>query len=60
MGWSAEEIEFLKRFRDPYSVQEYLDSIDYNPDNECRSPRWVIKRRKAHCFEGALFAAAVL
>lgn len=60
MGWLAEEIEFLKRFRDPYSIQEYLDSIDYNPENECRSPRWVIKRRKAHCFEGALFAAAVL
>lgn len=60
MGWSAEEKEFLSTFKDPYSIQVYLDSIDYNPDYECRSPRWVIRRKKAHCFEGALFAAAVL
>lgn len=60
MGWSAEEKCFLERFTDPYSIQEYLDSIDYNPENECRSPRRVIKDAKAHCFEGALFAAAVL
>ncbi|NSW94596.1 MAG: hypothetical protein HPY62_07815 [Bacteroidales bacterium] len=60
MGWSVEEIEFLKRFIDPYSIQEYLDSIEYNPEYECRSPRRVIKSKTAHCFEGALFAAAVL
>jgi hypothetical protein len=58
--WSNEEIEFLKGLRDPWSIQVYLDSIDYNPDYECRSPRWVIKKRSAHCFEGALFAAAAL
>ncbi len=51
---------FLKKFKDPYSIQVFLDSIDYNPDNECRSPRWVMKKRSAHCFEGALFAAAAL
>jgi hypothetical protein len=58
--WSEEEIEFLKSFRDPWSIQEFLDSIDYNPDYECRSPRWVIRKKSAHCFEGALFAAAAL
>jgi len=35
-------------------------SIEYNPNYECRSPRWVIRKRSAHCFEGALFAAAAL
>jgi hypothetical protein len=60
MEWSEEEILFLKKFKDPYSIQVFLDSIDYNPDNECRSPRWVMKKRSAHCFEGALFAAAAL
>jgi len=60
MDWSAEEIAFLKGFTDPWSVQAYLDSIDYNPNAECRSPRWVIRKNAAHCFEGALFAAAVL
>lgn len=58
--WNIEEREFLKKFSDPWAIQVYLDSIDYNPDYECRSPRWVIRKRSAHCFEGALFAASVL
>ena len=60
MVWTKEEIRFLKGFKDPWSIQEFLDSIEYNPNAECRSPRWVIKKRAAHCFEGALFAAAAL
>lgn len=60
MDWNEEEIRFLKQFRDPYSIQEFLDKINYNPDYGCRSPRWVIKKKSAHCFEGALFAAAAL
>lgn len=58
--WTKEEKSFLKEFDSPYSIQVFLDSISYNPNYECRSPRWVIKKRSAHCFEGALFAAAVL
>jgi hypothetical protein len=46
--------------KDPDNIQGFLDSIDYNPNYECRSPRWVIRKRSAHCFEGALFAAAAL
>jgi hypothetical protein len=45
---------------DTDKIQGFLDSINYNPNYECRSPRWVIKKKSAHCFEGALFAAAVL
>ena len=45
---------------DPDKIQGFLDSIDYNPNYECRSPRWVIRKKSAHCFEGALFAAAAL
>jgi hypothetical protein len=60
ISWTTEEKEFLNRFNDPWSIQVFLDSIDYNPSYECRSPRWVIRKRSAHCFEGALFAAAVL
>ena len=60
MEWTADEIKFLKTISDPDKIQGFLDSIDYNPNYECRSPRWVIKKRSAHCFEGALFAAAVL
>jgi hypothetical protein len=60
INWNSEEKEFLEQFRTPWSIQVFLDSIDYNPDYECKSPRYVIEKRSAHCFEGALFAAAVL
>ena len=51
---------FLSKLSDPDKIQGFLDSLDYNPNYECRSPRLVIKKRSAHCFEGALFAAAAL
>lgn len=60
MDWTKDEIKFLKTLSDPDKIQGFLDSIDYNPDYECRSPRWVMRKRSAHCFEGALFAAAAL
>jgi hypothetical protein len=60
MDWTIEEIKFLKTMDDPDKIQGFLDSIAYNPDYECRSPRWVIKKKSAHCFEGALFAAAAM
>jgi hypothetical protein len=60
MDWTKDEIRFLKTMSDPNKIQDFLDSIDYNPNYECRSPRWVIKKRSAHCFEGALFSAACL
>jgi hypothetical protein len=60
MEWTKTEIKFLKTLSDPDKIQGFLDSIDYNPNYECRSPRYVIRKRSAHCFEGALFAAAAL
>jgi len=58
--WTEEETELLKTFINPWSIQVFLDTIDYNPSYECRSPRWVMRKKTAHCFEGALFAAAAL
>lgn len=60
MVWNDGEIRFLMTLNTPDKIQAFLDSIEYNPVYECRSPRWVIKKRSAHCFEGALFAAAAL
>ncbi len=60
MAWTKDEIRFLRTLSDPDKIQGFLDTIDYNPVYECRSPRWVIRKRSAHCFEGALFAAAAL
>jgi hypothetical protein len=58
--WDREEETILSKLSDPWSIQEYLDKLNYNPSYECRSPRFVIKKGSAHCFEGALFAAAAL
>jgi len=57
MNWNKEETELLKILNNPDKIQAFLD---YHPGYECRSPRWVMKNRSAHCFEGALFAAAAL
>lgn len=59
-SWDSKEREFLGKLSHPWKVQEWLDSIDYDPDPESRSPRFAMKERRAHCFEGALFAAACL
>ena len=60
MDWTKEEAKFLETLNDPDKIQGFLDAVDYNPKYECKSPRWVIRKRSAHCFEGALFAAAAL
>jgi hypothetical protein len=44
----------------PRRIQEYLDSIPYSADPFYRCPRRVLRDRLAHCFDGALFAAAAL
>jgi hypothetical protein len=58
--WTQSESEFIRLFKKPYDIQLFLDSVPYNPNAECRSPRKVIAEKKAHCFEGAIFAAAIL
>jgi hypothetical protein len=60
MNWNKEELRFLQEMDKPIKIQSFLNSIDYNPDPSCKSPRWVIKKQSAHCFEGALFAASCL
>jgi len=48
----------------PAKIQRYLDTeIGYNKERDgetCYSPRLVLRHGKAHCMEGALFAAAAL
>lgn len=54
------ELDFFKRLSSPIKIQDFLDSLEYNPSNVSRSPRWVIRNKTAHCFEAAIFAAASL
>jgi len=59
-GWTKAELRFFSKMGTPVKIQRYLNSLNYDPDCACRSPRFVITEKKAHCFEGALFAAAAL
>ncbi len=51
---------FLKQFKKPFDIQTYLNDLKYNSEYVTKSPRKVFKEKTANCFEGALFAAAVL
>ena len=44
----------------PPAIQAFLDEVPYSADPFYRCPRRVVLDRKAHCFDGALFAAAAL
>lgn len=53
----------LRKLSTPEKIQKYLDDLPYNKEKDgetCRSPQLVIRYKTAHCFEGALFAAAAL
>jgi hypothetical protein len=55
-----EENKVFSKFRTPYDIQLFLNSIAYNPREKCKSPVEVIRKRSANCLEGAIFAAAAL
>lgn len=42
------------------AIQSFLDELAYSSNDFYRSPRRVLRDRRAHCFDGALFAACAL
>ncbi|HTS01815.1 MAG TPA: hypothetical protein VMN04_04775 [Thermoanaerobaculia bacterium] len=58
------ELSLPPGLRSPEAIQLFLDErLGYNKERRgetARSPRRVLETREAHCFEGALFAAAAL
>lgn len=58
--WTNGELALFADLRSPAAIQTYLDSIPYSTDPIYRSPRSVMRDRKAHCFDGAVLAAAAL
>ncbi len=60
---TASEQRLFDRLSSPQKIQDFLNTIPMNFDyrvDTCRSPRALLHSRKAHCIEGALFAAAIL
>lgn len=58
--WTERELEIFQPLASPFAIQRFLDEIPYSADPVYRCPRSVLRDRKAHCFDGALFAAAAL
>jgi hypothetical protein len=52
------ENELLESLDSPFKIQSFLNTIPYSDDQFYRCPLRVFRDRKAHCFDGALFAAA--
>jgi hypothetical protein len=50
----------LNSLASPAAIQGFLDSIPYSTDDFYRCPLRVFRERTAHCFDGAVFAAAAL
>jgi hypothetical protein len=58
--WTRTELAVFDRLTDPPRIQRFLDRLPYSADPVYRCPRSVLRDRRAHCFDGALFAAAAL
>ncbi len=56
--WTPAERTVLARIDTPFKVQNYLNTIAYDPAPGTASPRRLMREKKANCLEGALFAAA--
>jgi hypothetical protein len=58
--FTTAELRKLRSLKTPQSIQRALDKMPYHVANTAWSPRRVLAENSAHCFEGALFAAAAL
>lgn len=59
-AFTREERAVFAGLKTPAQVQAFLDGLEYSADELYRSPRSVLRDRKAHCADGALFGAAAL
>lgn len=50
----------LLRLDTPSKIQAFLDEVPYSTEERYRCPLSVLRENRAHCFDGALFAAAAL
>lgn len=57
---NAAERTLLDSLDTPLSIQQWLNTITYSDEHFYRCPLRVLRDRRAHCFDGALFAAMAL
>ena len=54
------EQRIMARLTSPAKIQEFLDQTSYSTEDIYRCPLRVLREYRAHCFDGAVFAAAAL
>ncbi|MBN1995914.1 hypothetical protein JW935_00080 [candidate division KSB1 bacterium] len=57
---SFSERQVMARLTTVQNIQAFLDELPYSAEEIYRCPLRVLRERLAHCFDGALFAAAAL
>jgi hypothetical protein len=60
IGFTSAELRQLRSLKDPHGIQRFLDAMPYHLADTGWSPRVVLRENTAHCFEGAMLAAAAL
>jgi hypothetical protein len=58
--FTSDELDVFSTLATPAKIQVFLDGMPYSEEEIYRCPRQVLSDHKAHCFDGALFAAAAL
>jgi hypothetical protein len=56
----SSERKLLDGLNSPSKIQSFLNAIPYSEDEFYRCPLRILRERKAHCFDGAIFAAMAL
>jgi hypothetical protein len=59
-GWTRAERARLRRLSTPARVQDQLDRMAYRVEDRAACPRRALEEGRAHCYDGALLAAAAL
>ena len=59
-SFTPNDLRVFARLDSPAKIQVFLDNMPYSAEERYRCPRSVLQDRVAHCYDGALFAAAAL
>lgn len=63
LKFSKKEKDLLKKLNTPVKVQDFLNGLKFNFEKNgetLKSPIMTLRKKEAHCFEGALLAAYIL
>lgn len=58
--WTSQEEKLLRKLNSPGKIQDFLDDLPYRCESVHLPASAVLRQNKAHCFDGALIAAAAL